>query len=121
MEQCHTCENFNCCFFRIMAGCPSRSLPASRCSTAAAAVAAPNKSASLNELLAPALCSCVHLTSPNLWRDLTQMLLKCTHNNIYQPCSHDKQIFYLKFGRFGLVQSCTTKVSSTDTQQFHCC
>ncbi len=43
-------------------GCPSRSPPASRWSTGAAAVAA-----SLNELVAPALCSCVHLTSPNLW------------------------------------------------------
>ncbi len=45
-------------YFGIMAGCPSRSPPA---------VAAPNKSASLNELVAPALCSDVHLTSPNLW------------------------------------------------------
>ncbi len=43
--------------------------PASRCSTgaAAAAAAAPNKSESLNELVAPALCSLYgHLTSPNL-------------------------------------------------------
>ncbi len=38
----------------------------SHCSTGAAAFAAPNKSAALNELLAPALCSYIHITSPNL-------------------------------------------------------
>ncbi len=31
------------------------------------AAAAPNQSAALNELVAPAPCSSVHLTSPNLW------------------------------------------------------
>ncbi len=61
-----------------MADCPSCSPPASLCSTGAAAVAAPNQSASLTELVAPALCSNVHLTSPNPW--LLQRGFFCTQN-----------------------------------------
>ncbi len=53
-------------YFGIMAGRPSRSPPASRRSTAAAAVAAPNQSAALNELVAPVQPCSAHLSNLRL-------------------------------------------------------
>ncbi len=50
--------------FGMMVSCPSGSPPASRCSAGAAAVVAQNKSASLNELVAPVQLCSPHLSKP---------------------------------------------------------
>ncbi len=63
MEESHL-QKVLLLYFGMMASCPSRSPPASRCSTGAAAVAASNHSASLNELVAPVQLCSPHLSKP---------------------------------------------------------